>query len=149
MQGVNKWTVIGNLGEDPEIRYSNNGKAIANFSVACNRKWTNKDTGEQKENTEWVRVVAFGRLAEICGEYLKKGAPVYVDGRAQTDQYEKEGQTHYSTKLVANEMRMLGGDRQQSGGGQQRQQGQTGQAGQPKQQGQQPQNDAFEDDIPF
>lgn len=144
MQGVNKVTLIGNLGRDPEIRYAASGAANANFSIAISRKWKDKNSGEPKEHTEWVNIVAFGRLAEVCGEYLKKGAPVYVEGRLQTSEYEKEGQKHYPTKVVISEMRMLGGGQQ--GGGQQRPaQGQQGAA--PASTA--PQGDAFDDDIPF
>lgn len=109
MASVNKWLGIGNLGADPEIRYMQSGDAIANFSIACTDQWKDKD-GEKKERTEWVRVSVFGRLAEICGEYLRKGSQVYIEGRLQTDKYtDKDGVEKYSTKVVCNTMRMLGG----------------------------------------
>ena len=108
-RGVNKVTLIGNLGNDPEVRYSGNGKAVANVSLATAESWRDKDSGEQQERTEWHRVVFFGRLAEIVSEYLHKGSQVYVEGRLQTNKWQdKEGNDRYTTQIVANEMQMLG-----------------------------------------
>jgi single-strand DNA-binding protein len=109
-RGVNKAILIGNLGRDPEIRYSPSGAAVATVSIATTDSWKDKQTGEQQERTEWHRVVFFGRLAEIVGEYLKKGSQVYVEGRIQTRKWQdKEGNDRYTTEVVANEMQMLGG----------------------------------------
>ena len=109
-RGVNKVTLIGNLGNDPEVRYSGNGNAVANVSLATAESWRDKDSGEQQERTEWHRVVFFGRLAEIVSEYLHKGSQIYVEGRLQTNKWqEKEGNDRYTTQIVANEMQMLGG----------------------------------------
>jgi len=103
---VNKVILIGNLGADPEIRYAQNGTAVANFRVATTEVWT-KD-GKREEQTEWHRVVAFGRLAEICGEYLSKGSRVYIEGKLQTRKWDdREGVTRYTTEIVAREMKML------------------------------------------
>jgi single-strand DNA-binding protein len=106
---VNKWIGIGNIGRDPEISYTASGLAVARFSIATSESWKDKGTGEKKEKTEWHRVVAFGKLAEICGKYLAKGKQVYVEGRLQTSSYEKDGVTRYNTDIIANEMKMLGG----------------------------------------
>ncbi len=108
-RGVNKVILIGNLGNDPDIRYTADGKAVANISIATSDQWKDKNTGEQQEKTEWHRVVFFGRLAEIVGEYLKKGSQVYVEGRLQTRKWQdKEGHDRYTTEVVASEMQMLG-----------------------------------------
>lgn len=106
-RGLNKAILIGRLGKDPEIRYTQDGKAVANFTVATNEEWRDKNTGEKKERTEWHRVVAFGKLGEICGEYLSKGRLVYIEGRLQTRSYEQDGVTKYTTEIVANDMQML------------------------------------------
>ena len=104
---VNKVILIGNLGADPEVRYSQNGTAIASFRVATTETWKKQDGGKE-EQTEWHRVVAFGRLAEICGEYLAKGSKVYIEGRIQTRKWQdKDGQDRYTTEIVAREMKML------------------------------------------
>ena len=115
MSSLNQCQFIGNLGRDPDIRYSGDGKAIASLAIACSEKWKDKNTGEQVENTEWVNVSAFGRLAEVMGEYLKKGSKVYVSGKMKTDKVEKDGQTKYYTKIIAREMIMLD-SKAQSGG---------------------------------
>ena len=108
-RGVNKVTLIGNLGNDPEVRYSGNGNAVANVSLATAESWRDKDSGEQQERTEWHRIVFFGRLAEIVSEYLHKGSQIYVEGRLQTNKWQdKEGNDRYTTQIVANEMQMLG-----------------------------------------
>ena len=109
MAGLNKVMLIGNLGRDPEVRYTPDGTAVANFSIATSREWKDKATGEKKERTEWHRIVAFRRLGEICGEYLSKGKQVYVEGHLQTREWEdKEGNKRYTTEIVASQMQMLG-----------------------------------------
>ena len=108
-RGINKAIIVGNLGRDPEVRYTANGNAIANITVATTESWKDKHSGERQEKTEWHRVVFFGRLAEIAGEYLKKGSQVYIEGRLQTRKWEdKSGQERYTTEIVASEMQMLG-----------------------------------------
>jgi single-strand DNA-binding protein len=117
MASVNKVIIVGNLGRDPEIRYMPSGDAIANIAVATSYKSKDKNTGEQKELTEWHRISFFGRLAEIVGQYLKKGSSVYVEGRLQTRKYtDKDGVEKYATDIIAETMQMLGG-RQGMGGG--------------------------------
>lgn len=109
MASVNKVILIGNLGKDPEVRYMPSGGAVANVTVATNEVWKDKQTGEQQERTEWHTVVFFGRLAEIAGEYLRKGRPVYVEGSLRTRKWQdKNGQDRYTTEIVASEMKMLG-----------------------------------------
>jgi single-strand DNA-binding protein len=109
-RGVNKAILIGHLGRDPEVRYSASGSAIANISLATSDSWKDRQSGEAQERTEWHRVVFFGKLAEIAGEYLKKGSQVYVEGRLQTRKWQdQQGQDRYTTEIVANEMTMLGG----------------------------------------
>ena len=116
MASVNKVIIVGNLGRDPEIRYMPSGDAIANIAVATSYKSKDKNTGEQKEQTEWHRISFFGRLAEIVGQYLKKGSSVYVEGRLQTRKYtDKDGVEKYATDIIAENMQMLGG-RQGMGG---------------------------------
>ena len=105
---INKAILVGNLGRDPEVRYTPSGTAVANFTVATTDRWKDKTTGEMKEQTEWHRIVAWGRLGEICGEYLSKGRQVYIEGRIQTRSWEKDGVTRYTTEIVAQEMKMLG-----------------------------------------
>ena len=114
MRGINKVILIGNLGKDPETKQLSN-QAVTNFSVATSESWKDKQSGESKEKTEWHNIVCFGRLAEIAGEYLRKGSKVYIEGKLQTDKYEKDGQTHYSTKINARELQMLDGKPAQSG----------------------------------
>ncbi len=107
-RGVNKVILIGNLGQDPEVRYMPNGNAVANVSIATSESWKDKNSGEQQERTEWHRVVFFRRLAEIVGEYLKKGSKVYVEGRLQTRKWQdKNGQDRYTTEIIADQMQML------------------------------------------
>ena len=108
MSSVNKALIIGNLGQDPEIKYTQSGSPIANLSVATSERWKDKNTGEQKEQTEWHRVVVFGRLAEIAEQYLKKGSKVFIEGKIQTRDWEDaEGNKKYTTEVVAREMTML------------------------------------------
>ena len=107
-RGINKVILVGNLGNDPEIRYSQGGAAITNVSIATSEAWKDKQTGQPQERTEWHRVVFFNRLAEIAGEYLRKGSKVYVEGSLRTRKWQdKEGQDRYSTEIVASEMQML------------------------------------------
>ncbi len=114
-RGINKVILVGNLGADPEIRYMPSGNAVANARIATTDSWRDKQSGEQQERTEWHQVVFFNRLAEIVGEYLKKGSQVYVEGRLQTRKWQdKSGNDRYTTEIVANEMQMLGG---RGGGG--------------------------------
>lgn len=107
-RGINKVILIGNLGNDPDVRYTAGGAAVANVSIATSESWRDKETGDQQERTEWHRVVFFGRLAEIVSEYLRKGSKIYVEGRLQTRKWQdKEGNDRYTTEIVANEMQML------------------------------------------
>ena len=120
-RGVNKVILVGNLGADPEMRHTGGGTAVTTFSVATSESWTDKQSGEKVEKTEWHRVKMFGRLAEIAGDYLKKGRQVYIEGSLRTDKYTgKDGIERYSTDIIASEMQMLGGN---EGGGAPRSQG--------------------------
>lgn len=144
MAAINKWIGIGNLGRDPETRYSAGGEAMCSFSIAISDKWKDKATGEQKEHTEWVNISAFGKLAEICGQYLKKGSSVYIEGKMRTRKYtDKDGIERYATSINADTMQMLGG-RGDSQEGQQS----AKPAARPAQQAA-PQADFDGDDIPF
>ena len=159
-KGVNKAIILGSLGNDPEMRYTADGKAIANLSVATNEQWKDKQTGEKKEKTEWHRVSAFGRLAEIMGEYLKKGSQVYIEGKIQTRKWQdQDGKDRYTTEIVAHEMQMVGGRSgapqdgsqgapQQQAAPQQQQQATPPQQAAPQQQGGSNFDD-FDGDIPF
>ncbi len=136
MAGLNKVMLIGNLGRDPEIRYSQQGLAVVNFSIATSESWTDKNSGQKQEKTEWHRIVVFGKQAEICEKYLSKGSSIYIEGRLQTRSWDKDGQTHYTTEVVASNFQFLGGrsDNQggggyQGGGNQQRNQGGGNQGG--------------------
>lgn len=159
-RGVNKVIIVGTLGNDPEVKYSASGSAIANLSVATSEQWKDKQTGEKKEQTEWHRVVIFGKLAEVAGEYLRKGSQVYIEGQLRTRKWsDSNGVDRYTTEIVIPQMggfmQMLGGKRDDSGQQQQRQQsGQQPQRQQqpPKQQSPQGGNEPpmdFDDDIPF
>ena len=150
-RGVNKVILIGNLGADPEIKYMPSGTAIANISVATTRSWKEKNTGEQRDQTEWHRVVFFDRLAEIVGEYLKKGSQVYLEGRLQTRKWQdQECVDRYSTEIVASDMQMLG-----SRGGEGASSANFGGGGQAREQASQgapasaPPEPEFDDDVPF
>jgi len=166
-RGINKAIVLGNLGQDPETRYMPNGNAVTNISIATSESWKDKQSGQEQERTEWHRVVFFNRLAEIAGEYLKKGSKVYVEGSLRTRKWQDQsGADKYTTEIVASEMQMLDarGDDQQQQPQQQAPQQQPQQAQQPQQPSQQTQQPAqqqprqvapspasseFEDDIPF
>lgn len=118
MASVNKVILIGNLGRDPEVRYAPSGAAICNITLATSRMWKDRESGERREETEWHRVVFYNRLAEIVGEYLRKGRSVYVEGRLQTRKWQdKEGQDRWTTEIVAEQMQMLGGRDSGDGGG--------------------------------
>jgi len=109
-RGVNKVILIGNLGKDPEVRYTANSTAVANVTIATSEQWKDKQSGQTQERTEWHNVVFYNRLAEIVGEYLKKGSQVYVEGSLRTRKWQdKEGKDRYTTEIIANEMQMLGG----------------------------------------
>ncbi len=117
-RGVNKVILVGNLGQDPETRYTASGAAVTNLRIATTESWKNRETGEREDKTEWHTVVLFGRLAEIASEYLKKGRQVYLEGRLQTRKWQdKSGADRYSTEVVANEMQMLGGRGGENEGG--------------------------------
>ncbi len=162
-RGINKVILIGNLGQDPDVKYMPNGGAVANVTVATSESWKDKNTGEMQERTEWHRVVFFRRLAEIAGEYLKKGSKVYIEGKLQTRKWQDQsGNDRYTTEIIANEMQMLdsrGAGGSQFGGGQQRQaQGQSQGQSQAQPAGQAAGGAAagggfddggFDDDIPF
>jgi single-strand DNA-binding protein len=159
MASVNKVILIGNLGRDPETRYTTGGDAVTNLRIATTEAWKDK-SGEKQEKTEWHTVVLFGRLAEIAGEYLKKGRPVYIEGRLQTRKYtDKEGVEKYSTEIVADRMQLLGGREGGGGGGAGDADFSAGPAtsgaparsggGAPKGGGAKPKTDDFDDDIPF
>ena len=105
---LNKWIGIGNLGADPEVRFMPSGSAVATLRLATTRRWKDKETGERKEETEWHKIVFFGKSAEVAGEYLKKGSKIYVEGRIRTQKWQgQDGQDHYSTEIVGEEMQML------------------------------------------
>ena len=114
MASINKVILVGNLGQDPEVKYMPSGGAVTNLSIATTDSWKDKSTGEKRENTEWHRVVFFNRLAEIAGEYLRKGSQVYIEGNLRTRSWEDNGIKKYSTEIVAREMQMLGS---RAGGG--------------------------------
>ena len=140
---LNKVTLIGRVGKDPEIKYLSSGKAVANFSIATSESYKDKQTGEKVEKTEWHNISAFDRLAEIIGEYVKKGALLYVEGKIQTRKYEKDGVERYATSILINEMKMLGG--RSEGDNQQPQQRRAAPAAQSQGGG----FDDMDDDIPF
>jgi single-strand DNA-binding protein len=148
-RGVNKVILIGNLGQDPEVRYMPNGGAVCNITVATSETWKDKNTGENQEKTEWHRVVMFRRLAEIAGEYLKKGSKVFIEGRLQTRKWQdQQGQDRYTTEIVADNMQMLdsrGGSADFAGSGASSRPAQ----GAPQSQPSPPADNGFEDDIPF
>lgn len=168
MASLNKVMLIGTLGRDPEIRHMPNGEAVANFSMATTESWKDK-SGVKQEKTEWHNIVMYRKLAEIAGEYLKKGRPVYIEGRLQTRKWEKDGVTRYATEIIADSMQMLGGNRDKDSGGSndnsggydgQQQDNQQSQSSQqrPQQSSAPAQNsststgggyDEFENDIPF
>jgi single-strand DNA-binding protein len=158
-RGVNKVILIGNLGQDPEVKYMPSGGAVTNVTIATSETWKDKSSGEKQERTEWHRVVFFQRLAEIAGEYLKKGSKVYVEGRLQTRKWQdKDGQDRYTTEIIASEMQMLDGRGAGAGGGGMGggDYNQSSQSSQPSRQSSPAPSggngggfDDFDDDIPF
>ncbi|MEH6501493.1 MAG: single-stranded DNA-binding protein [Pseudoalteromonas distincta] len=160
-RGVNKVILIGNVGGDPEVRYLPNGNAVANITLATSDSWKDKQTGQQQERTEWHRVVFFGRIAEVVGEYVRKGSKMYIEGRLQTREWEKDGVKRYTTEIVVDiggQMQLLDGKPQGGEQGmaprpqQQRPAQQPAPQQQPAQQAPQqatPDYDSFDDDIPF
>ena len=150
MAGINKVIIVGNLGNDPEIRTMPNGEMIANISVATSESWTDKNTGEKKTQTEWHRIVLYRRLAEIAGQYLTKGSQVYVEGRLKTRKWQdSNGQDRYSTEIQCDNFQMLGGRNQDAAQNQPAKQQDKQQKAQSKPQQSEPQVDAFDDNIPF
>ncbi|QXI45104.1 single-stranded DNA-binding protein [Pseudomonas wayambapalatensis] len=160
-RGVNKVILVGTCGQDPEVRYLPNGNAVTNLSLATSEAWTDKQTGQKVEKTEWHRVVLFGKVAEIAGEYLRKGSQCYIEGKLKTREWEKDGIKRYSTEVhvdINGTMQLLGGRPDNHGGGQQQRQPQQ-QRQQPRQQQRQapqqsqqsapPDYQDFDDDIPF
>lgn len=154
-KGINKVILVGNLGRDPETRYTQSGGAVTNVTLATSESWKDKQSGEQTEKTEWHRIVFFNRLGEIAGEYLKKGSKIYVEGKLQTRKYEKNGVDTWTTEIVGNEMQML-----DSKGGQNTAQEQAAYASQSggmsrdavmqkAKESHQEEPPAFDDDIPF
>ena len=148
-KGINKVIIVGNCGQDPEVKFSANGSAIANLTVATTEAWKDKQTGQKQEKTEWHRIVFFNRLAEVVGEYVKKGSKVYIEGKLQTRKWQDQsGADRYSTEIVAHEMQML--DSREGGGQQSNQQHNQQNNNRPQNnQNQAPQHDSFDDDIPF
>ncbi|HHF3925978.1 TPA: single-stranded DNA-binding protein [Haemophilus influenzae] len=151
MAGINKVIIVGHLGNDPEIRTMPNGDAVANISVATSESWNDRNTGERREVTEWHRIVFYRRQAEICGEYLRKGSQVYVEGRLKTRKWQDQnGQDRYTTEIQGDVMQMLGG-RNQNAGGYGNDMGGAPQSAtsQPATPQAEPPMDGFDDDIPF
>lgn len=140
-RGVNRVHLIGNLGKDPDIKFLPSGDQVASFSVATSEVWKDKQSGEQKEQTEWTSCVAFGALAKIIGEHLHKGSKVYLEGKLRTESYEKDGEKRYITKVRVSELQMLGGARE---GDESRQKRESKPA-----QNQSSFDSGFDDDIPF
>ncbi len=147
-RGINKVILVGNLGADPETRYMPSGSAVTNLSVATSESWKDKQTGEQKDRTEWHKVVMFDRLAEVAAEYLRKGSQVYIEGKIQTRKWQdKDGNDRWTTEVRANEMQMLGG--RGGGGGVAPMNRDQGSSSAPSSAPPQAGPDDFDDDIPF
>lgn len=143
MRGINKVIIIGNLGQDPDVRYIPSGGAVASISVATSETWKDKESGENQERTEWHRIVFFNRLAEVAGEYLKKGSKVFVEGRLRTRKWDdKDGKTCYTTEIVAKEMQMLD-SKSSDNGGSKKHASKSSSVNQPKA------SDNFDDEFPF
>ena len=148
-RGINKVILIGNCGGDPEVRYMPNGNAVTNVTIATSDTWKDKQSGEARERTEWHRVVFFGRIAEVVGEYARKGSKLYVEGRLQTREWEKDGVKRYTTEVVVDmggQMQLLDGKPSDQAP---RQQSQPSQPRATQQQQSPPDYDSFDDDIPF
>lgn len=140
-RGINKVILIGNLGADPELRFMPTGDAVARFSVATSESWKDRQTGETQERTEWHRCVAFRKLGEVCGEYLRKGSKVYIEGSLRTHKWQgQDGQDRYTTEIIVDEMQMLGSRSDNGGAG-----SKSRESSAPAQ----PRDDGFDDDIPF
>jgi single-strand DNA-binding protein len=165
-RGVNKVILVGTCGQDPEVRYLPNGNAVTNLSLATSEQWTDKQTGQKVEKTEWHRVSMFGKVAEIAGEYLRKGSQVYIEGKLQTREWEKDGIKRYTTEIIVDmqgTMQLLGGRPQQAGDGAPQGNGSNSSAPRPQQSQPQRQSrpasqqppqsadgfDNFDDDLPF
>ena len=139
--GINKVILVGNLGKDPDMRYTAGGDAVANLSIATSESWNDNQTGEKKEKTEWHRVVFFRRIAEVCGEYLKKGSSVYIEGSLRTRDWEDDqGNKRYTTEIIGREMQMLGGRRSEDN---------MDQSPQMNSPSPQPEEGLIDDEIPF
>jgi len=139
--GINKVILVGNLGKDPDMRYTAGGDAVANLSIATSESWNDNQTGEKKEKTEWHRVVFFRRIAEVCGEYLKKGSSVYIEGSLRTrDWQDDQGNKRYTTEIIGREMQMLGGRRSEDN---------MDQSPQMNSSSPQPEEGLIDDEIPF
>lgn len=139
--GINKVILVGNLGKDPDMRYTAGGDAVANLSIATSESWNDNQTGEKKEKTEWHRVVFFRRIAEVCGEYLKKGSSVYIEGSLRTRDWEDDkGNKRYTTEIIGREMQMLGGRRSEDN---------MDQSPQMNSSSTQPEEGLIDDEIPF
>ena len=139
--GINKVILVGNLGKDPDLRYTAGGDAVANLSIATSESWNDNQTGEKKEKTEWHRVVFFRRIAEVCGEYLKKGSSVYIEGSLRTRDWEDDqGNKRYTTEIIGREMQMLGGRRSEDN---------MDQSPQMNSSSPQPEEGLIDDEIPF
>lgn len=147
-RGINKVIVVGNLGQDPDTRYMPSGSAVTNITVATNESWKDKQTGEQKDRTEWHKVAMFGRLAEIAAEYLRKGSQVYIEGKLRTRKWQdQQGNDRYTTEIIADEMQMLGGRGGAGGSAPMRNDGPS--QGAPQSPPPQGSPEEFDDDIPF
>lgn len=150
MAGINKVIIVGNLGNDPEIRTMPNGEPVANITVATSESWTDKNTGERKEQVEWHRIVLYRRLAEIAGQYLHKGSQVYIEGRLKTRKWQdNNGQDRYTTEIQGDNLQMLGGRNQDAAQNHPPKQQDKQQKAQSKPQQSEPPVDAFDDNIPF
>jgi single-strand DNA-binding protein len=149
-RGINKVIIVGNLGGDPETRYMPSGSAVTNLTVATNESWKDKQTGEQKDRTEWHKVAMFNRLAEVAAEYLRKGSQVYIEGKLRTRKWQdKSGQDRWTTEIIADEMQMLGGRGGAGGGGGGSAPMSSSQDSSPPSAPPQAGSDDFDDDIPF
>lgn len=147
MASVNKVILVGNLGADPEVRYTQGGQAVCNFNVATNERWKDKTSGQPEERTEWHRVVVWGKLAELCRDYLAKGRTVYLEGRLQTRKWEKDGVARYTTEVVAQTVQFLGARGETKSDMTAHAEGDTGAHAAPASEGPPPFNS--EDDVPF
>lgn len=153
MRGVNKVILVGTCGQDPEVKYLPNGNAVTNLSLATSEQWTDKQTNQKVEKTEWHRVSLFGKVAEIAGEYCRKGSQVYIEGKLQTREWEKDGIKRYTTEIIVDmrgTLQLIGGKPQGDNDNQtQQQQRPQKQRQAPQHQAPAPQQDSFEEDVPF